>query len=128
MKTSERESAVIQIFSKHVFQTILNQIFFVWAYWAAIFIVFKILDKILFHTFMGVNNELNELLSATLPSVWITLAIGLTPYIVGAIWCRHNQFFLKATRNSELIKIMFAHLLIQSVLIFISGFLPPSEG
>ena len=114
-------------------RTMLNQMLFVWVYVFNIFIIFYFWNERLFPFFdfksvvpkMALPSSWGEILFV-IPIVWSAFAIGLTPFLVGAVWCRHNHFYFKMTRNSLLVKIMWGIFLAQSALIAIDVFFPPS--
>ncbi len=117
MKAKEQKTGWIR--------TILNQILFVWAYWFGMFLVFIFWNKNVFQfdfeRVKGVEPWIGETLSITIPFSWVSFAIGLTPFLVGAVWCRRNRFYQKMTRDSALVKIMWGIVLIQSVLVVVNG-------
>ena len=117
MKAKEQKTGWIR--------TMLNQILFVWAYWFCMFLVFIFWNENVFQfdfeRVKGVEPWIGEALSITIPFSWVAFALGLTPFLVGAVWCRHNRFYQKMTRNSVLVKIMWGIVLIQSVLVVVNG-------
>lgn len=116
-------------------RTVLKQILFVWAYWAGILMVLWLWNRFLFPLF-GEGNVyktmiepwLEEILASTIPMTWCGIAIGFTPFLVGAVWCRDNQFYLMMTRASLLVKIMWGTFVIQSALIAVNCCFDSSDG
>lgn len=113
----------------------LNQMLFVWVYLFNIFTVLYFWNERLF-PFIDLKGVVSNMalphylvgILSTMPISWCMFAVGLTPFLVGAIWCRHNPFYLKMTRDSILVKIMWGFFLIQSVMIAIDEFAPFSVG
>ena len=120
MKTKEQKIGWIR--------TMLNQILFVWAYWFFLWRIFDFLNSKLFKVthwdVVGFQPLLVEILTRTIPLTWHSFTFGLTPFLVGAVWCRHNRFYQKMTENSLLVKAMWSILVMQSALIVIDEFLP----
>ncbi len=112
-------------------RTMLNQILFVWAYWFVLYAVFHFLNGSVFEIkhsgVVGATSLLEQVLTRTIPFTWASFAVGLTPFLVGAVWCRHNQFYQKMTKNSVLLKVMWGMILIQSIIVLLTGIFTSSE-
>ena len=86
------------------------QILFIGGYWFVIWAVMHSLDGIVYHKQI-VYKDLDlcwwiQMAIRWAMRTWAAFAIGITPYIVGAIWCHDNQYFMDMVKNLPLVKIM----------------------
>lgn len=93
-------------------RTMFNKALFVFAYWFVVFSVGKSLGGMMYSYHEVVESDIPSLQRWIMMFIrmtvttWVTFAFGIVPFLVGAIWCKNNQFFIRMMGESLPVKIM----------------------
>lgn len=65
-----------------------------------------------------------ELFTLTVPMLLLAIWIGLAPFLIGAVWCSENRFYIKMMECSFLKKLVFSACLFSFILFVVDIFIP----